>query len=52
MPGANVFTIKQKLVLRKRILAIITFTDDSQMNIMYFGFDKNNLGDFLFLLCE
>ena len=52
MPGVNVFTIKQKLLLRKRILTVITFTDGSQMNIMYFGFDKNGLGDFLFSFAQ
>ncbi|MBN2458714.1 hypothetical protein JXB28_00360 [Candidatus Woesearchaeota archaeon] len=48
IPGVNVFTISQKLMLKKRVLAVITFTDGFQINLMYFGFDRLGLGHFIF----
>lgn len=52
IPGFNVFTIKQKLMLKNRSLAIITFTDGFQIKLMYFGIDRFGLGGFIFSYAE
>jgi len=46
--GINFFTIQEKRILKERILAYITFTNEFTIKLMYFGLDKEGKGEFYF----